>query len=81
MSKNPFADLSTENLIKKRDLLKSVLIAFGIMWVVLIGVAIYFYITKSTLKIFIPMAILPMTLLPSFLQLSLLNKELKNRQQ
>lgn len=81
MKKNPFADLSTESLVKKRDLLKGVLIAFGMMWVVLLGVAIYFYITKSTLKLFIPMAILPMTLLPSFIQLTLLNKELKTRQQ
>lgn len=79
MSKNPFADLSTEKLIKRRDLLKGVLIAFAIMWLLLIAVATYFYITKSTLKMFIPMAILPMTLLPSFIQLTLLNKELKSR--
>ncbi|MDQ8006199.1 MAG: hypothetical protein REI64_15465 [Pedobacter sp.] len=51
MKKNPFADLSTESLVKKRDLLKGVLIAFGMMWVVLLGVAIYFYITKYTLKL------------------------------
>lgn len=80
MSKNPFADLSTEKLIKRRDLLKGVLIAFAIMWLLLIAVATYFYITKSTLKMFIPMAILPMTLLPSFIQLTLLNKELKVRE-
>mgnify|MGYP003576554120 FL=1 len=79
MSKNPFADLSTEKLIKRRDLLKGVLIAFAIMWLLLIAVATYFYITKSTLKMFIPMAILPMTLLPSFIQLTILNKELKTR--
>ncbi len=80
-NKNSLAELSTEKLIKRRNLLKGVLTGFGIMWLLILGLAIYFYVTKSTAKLFMPLAILPMTLLPLLLQLKPLDTELKNREQ
>ncbi|SOD14346.1 hypothetical protein [Pedobacter xixiisoli] len=81
MANTPLAELSTENLTKRRDLLKGVLIAFSIFWVLLIGLAIYFYIAKAKATLFIPLMVFPITLLPLFLQLKPLQTELKNRKQ
>lgn len=79
MSKITLAELSTEDLSKRKNLLKGVLIAFSSFWVVLIGLAIYFYVAKSNAKLFVPLLIFPITLLPLFLQLKPLSSELKNR--
>lgn len=78
---NSLAALSTEKLIKRRDLIKSVLISFGMMWLLLLCLAIYFLVAKSTGKLFMPLAAFPITLLPLFLQLKPLNTEIKNREQ
>ncbi len=78
---NSLAVLSTEKLTKRRDLIKSVLISFSIMWILLLCLAIYFLVTKSTAKLFMPLAAFPITLLPLFLQLKPLNTELKKREQ
>lgn len=78
---NSLAELSTEKLIKRRNLLKGVLTGFGIMWILILGLAVYFYVAKSTAKLFIPLTMLPLTLLPLFLQLKPLDTELKNRKQ
>ncbi|MNK11547.1 hypothetical protein D3C87_295890 [compost metagenome] len=78
---NSLAELSTEKLIKRRDLLKGVLIAFGIFWVLLIGLAFYFYIAKSKATLFIPLMAFPVTLFPLLLQLKPLSTEIKNREQ
>lgn len=78
---NSLAALSTEKIIKRRNLLKGVLTGFSLMWLVLIALAVYFYVTKSNAKLFIPLAVFPMTLLPLFLQLKTLHSELKKREQ
>lgn len=78
---NSLAALSIEKLTKRRDLIKGVLIAFGVMWLLLIAFAVYFLVAKSTAKLFIPLAVFPMTLLPIYIQLPALNKESKNRKQ
>lgn len=79
MANIPLAELSTENLTKRRNLLKGVLTAFSIFWLLLIGLAVYFYVTKSNAKLFIPLTVFPITLLPLFLQLKPLNTELEKR--
>ena len=76
---NSLAALSTEKLTKRRDLIKSVLISFSMMWLLLLCLATYFLVTKSTAKLFMPLAAFPITLLPLFLQLKPLNTEIKNR--
>lgn len=81
MANNTLAALSTEKLIKRRDLFKGVIIGFGMVWLAVIGLAIYFLITKNTYKLFFPLATFPIAMLPSFIQWNLLNKEIKNRQQ
>lgn len=81
MSKNLFSQLSTEKLLEKKKLLKTVLTAMATIWVILIVIAIYFYITKNTFKLFMPMGMFLLTSFPLFIQWSVLNKELKNRQQ
>jgi len=75
------AELIIEKLFKRRDLFKGVTIGFGILWMAVVALAVYFLITKHTYKLFIPLAILPVTMLPSIIQWSMLSKELKKREQ
>lgn len=81
MNKNPLSELSNEKLLKRRDSLKGLLIAFGVILVFLIGLAIYFYFTKSNAKLFVPLMAIPFTLMPVYIQLRALNAELKLRSQ
>lgn len=77
----PLAELSTEKLLKRRNLLKGVLTAFSLFWLLLLCLAAYFWVAKSNAKLFMPLAVFPVTLLPLFLQLKPLQTELKNRKQ
>lgn len=80
MTKNKFSGLNTEELIKKRNFLKGILIGVGIVGFCLIfGMALYFYFNKSSAKLFIPLAVLPVTLLPAYLQLKAMDTEIKSR--
>lgn len=83
MKKETFADLPTDKLIKKRDLLKGVIIGFGIFFIITIGLLIYLFATKGTKEIpmvtLIPVFSLPLTLMPILINLASLNKEIKSR--
>ncbi|MXN89795.1 hypothetical protein GR160_01010 [Flavobacterium sp. Sd200] len=81
MKNNSFTELSTEKLIKKRDLLKGIVIGIAIVWIAMFGLALYFYINKSSAILFISVAALPVTLLPVYNYITALNKEIKHRQQ
>ncbi|PSK91531.1 hypothetical protein [Taibaiella chishuiensis] len=77
--KNNLSALSTEDLLKRRNLLKSVLIAFAVLWLLMIGVSIFLLLNKARATTFFPMIILPLTLLPALIQMNAVNKELKAR--
>lgn len=72
-----------EQLIKKRDLLKSVVNAFGIIF--LIGIVVLLYILtirdvkKVSIAVFVPLFTFPITLLPVLISLSNVNTEIKSR--
>lgn len=80
-----YKKLSNEELLKKRNMLKSSLIGIGIVWVILILVFIGIIISQGFGKIpfasMIPIFTLPIVLLPFGIIINQLNEELKSRQQ
>jgi hypothetical protein len=83
MKKNIYEELTNEKLMKKRDLLKSVSIGFGIIFILAIASLIYLLAAKgfknASIATLIPVFTLPMTFVPLLINLSLLNKEIKSR--
>jgi hypothetical protein len=83
MKKNVYEELTNEELMKKRDLLKSVSIGFGIIFILAISILIYLFAEKGLKNVSIatlgPLFTLPITFVPLLINLSLLNKEIKSR--
>lgn len=83
MKKNTFQELTNEQLIKKRDLLKGVTIGFGVIYLLSIAIFIYIFTTKGangfSIATMIPILALPVTLSPLLINLSLVNKEIVAR--
>lgn len=83
MKKNYYEELTDENLIKKRGLLKGVTIGFGIIIAIALSVIMYVLLGKDSGKVsiavLIPLFMLPITFLPIMINLSLLNKEIRRR--
>lgn len=65
MKKNIYEELTKEELIKKRDLFKSVSIAFGVIFMLAIAVIIYLFTSKGfknvSIATLIPVFIIPVT--------------------
>lgn len=81
MSQSKLSELSTEQLLKRKQLLKGAFIGLSIVWLFALGVALYLYINKSVGKAFMPVVAFPLTILPVFMQIGALNAELKSRNQ
>lgn len=83
MKKETYSELSNEDLIKKRNLFKGILIGFGVIWILIISVLIYFFATKEVKNTpfiaFLPVFVSSITLLPLLINLNLVNKEIKSR--
>jgi high-affinity Fe2+/Pb2+ permease len=77
---NAFSNLSDEKLLKRRDLMKGVLIGFGILFLVIIFVMIFLFRNFNSNKItLVPVFLLPVTFLPLLITYNLINKEVKSR--
>lgn len=78
MSKT-ISELSTEQLVKRKQLLKGVLIGSAIVWLALIGAVFFLLIKKSNslLPGMILVFAFPVVLLPLFIDLGQLSKEIK----
>lgn len=83
MKNNALAELSTEKLIKRRDLFKGFLIGIGLVWLFMVAFVIYIFATKDTSQfsfvVFLPIFILPVTLSPLLINVGLMNREIKSR--
>jgi hypothetical protein len=82
MSKT-LSELSTEQLVKRKQLLKGVLIGSAIVWLSLIG-AVFFLLIKKANNLspgLIPVLALPVVLMPLFIHLGQISKEIKSRKQ
>lgn len=83
MKKNIYEDLTNDELIKKRNLMKGVSIGFGIIFIFAIAVLIYILFLKGlknvSIATLIPIFIMPIAFSPLLTNYSLLNQELKSR--
>ncbi|MGJ1430183.1 hypothetical protein ACR79M_00925 [Sphingobacterium spiritivorum] len=79
MLKSNLKELSIERLTYRKNLIKGILIGAVIVWIAMLGMAVYVYLYISSLKLFIPVAALPVTLIPMVSVLKVLNTEIKNR--
>jgi hypothetical protein len=83
MKKNTLAEISNDELLKKRDLIKVVAIAISIIYSFIIAFVVYYFVTKgfknhSTL-VLTPFFICALPLGLLFIHLGLINKEIKSR--
>lgn len=83
MKKDYFAKLTNEELTKKIKLLKGVLIAFSIIYAVIIVVLLYLFFNKNfgqlSIAVFVPLLVLPATLSPLLISYNMHRKEYKLR--
>lgn len=80
---NKLSELSNEELNKRKNLLKGVLIGFGIIYLLAIAVMIYLLSVKGFKNVpiatLIPIFSLPVIITPILTNLGLVTKELKSR--
>ncbi|UUV21215.1 hypothetical protein [Paenimyroides aestuarii] len=87
MKKDIFEHLSTDQLIKRRDVLKGASIGLGIVAIVAIGILMYIFTTNGfgfgdiPFAVFIPVMMLPVFFLPMLIHIGQLNTEIKKRNQ
>ena len=83
MKKNSYAEMSDEQLLKKKNSLKGATIGIGISFILAISILIYILIQKDfknvNIATLIPVFIMPVTFTPLLINLGLLNKEIKSR--
>jgi len=84
MKKNTFEKATNQELLKKRNVLKGVLIGFSIIYTLIFALIIFLFVTDQlksrSFVSFIPLFILPVTLAPLLIYLGMLNTEIKSRQ-
>lgn len=83
MKKN-LAELSNEELLKKRDLMKGVAIGFSIIYLFVLALILYLLLTRGfkniSFVVFVPIFLSPTILMPLLLYFGMLKKEIKSRQ-
>ncbi|MGO4905833.1 hypothetical protein [Flavobacterium sp. W20_MBD1_R3] len=84
MKKNTLTELSNEELLKKRDLMKGVAIGFSIIYLFVLALLLYLLLTRGfkniSLVVFVPIFLSPTILMPLLLYFGMLKKEIKSRQ-
>ena len=70
------SEMNLNELTGRRTMIKSCLIAFGILGILIAALLIFI---EAKLTVFIPVMMLPITWLPLFLSLQTINKEIKSR--
>lgn len=82
MKKSIYREVTNEELLKKRDLIKGVSIGFGVIFMLAIAIMVYLFTAKGLKDVsiaLIPIFTLPVTFVPLLINFSLLNKEIKSR--
>ena len=83
MKNNSYENLTNEELLKKKDLMKGVTIGFSILFLLAIAILGYLLGAKefknTSIAIFIPLMILPFTYMPLIINYNLIKKEIQLR--
>ncbi|MDF2382163.1 hypothetical protein JMG10_11835 [Nostoc ellipsosporum NOK] len=82
MAQLPLTEQSIEQLTKQKRVFTGILVAFFIVWLVLIGSIIYIFVNKKPnyALLVVAFALWP-TMLPAIVNLGKVNKEIKARTQ
>lgn len=83
MKKNIYEELTDEQLLKKKSLLKGASIGFGIVFLSAIIILVYLWseqkLKNNSIGSFIPVFVLPITFVPLLINFKLINQEIKSR--
>jgi cbb3-type cytochrome oxidase subunit 3 len=83
MNRNSFASLSAEALLKKYNLMRGVLIAFAILYFLVILLLLYLFFNKNfgqlSIAFFVPLLLFPAALAPVYTNYYMLRAEKKSR--
>lgn len=83
MKKSTYSKLTDDELLKKIDFMKSAIIAFTILYFIIVVVLLYLFFNKqfgdTSMAALIPIFFLPVTLLPMTLSYKMLLAEKKTR--
>lgn len=83
MSKQHFTDLSDEQLIKRRNQFRGVVLGLSAIYIVMISlVGMVFFVKgfdKKALPAVIPLCIFPIIMIPAFQNISKLKQAMKDR--
>jgi hypothetical protein len=84
MKKNTLAEISNEELLKKRGLINGIAIGFTILYLFILAFILYLILTRGfkniSLVVFTPVFLCPITLMPLVIYFGTLKKEIKSRQ-
>jgi hypothetical protein len=83
MKKNSFASLSDVALLKKYNLMRGVLIAFAVLYFIVILILLYLFFNKNfghlAIALFVPLLIFPAALAPAYSNYYMLRAEKRSR--
>lgn len=83
MKKNTYAEMGNEELITKTNFMKSILIAFVIIYFIAILILLYLYLNKNygdaSIALLVPIFITPVMLAPVLINYRMLRAEKKSR--
>lgn len=83
MKKDNFTHLTNEELSTKMTFTKQVLMAFVIIYFIVIAILLFLFFNKNfgdaSIALFVPIFIIPITLAPLYINYNMLRAELKSR--
>lgn len=84
MKKNTLAEISNEELLKKRGLINGIAIGLTVLYLFVLAFILYLVLTRGFKNIspvvFTPVFLCPITLMPLLIYFGMLKKEMKSRQ-
>lgn len=83
MKKSTYSELTNEELRSKLTFTKQILLAFIIIYFVIVAVLLFLFLNKNfgevSIALFVPIFIIPITLLPLYMSYNMLRAEKKSR--
>lgn len=83
MKKNNYREMTDDELITKTKFTKQVLLAFVILYFIVILILLFLFFNKNfgdaSIALFVPIFIIPVTLAPLYINYNMLNTEKKSR--
>ncbi len=82
MKKSTYAALTNDELLKKMNLMKQVLLSFIIIYFIIIVIVLFLFFYKdfkASIGLMVPIFVIPATLTPLYASYNMLKQEYKSR--